>query len=485
MTTRKFNQNTLELGQWNVLCDVCGMKFKSGDIKKRWDGLRVCAEDWEPRHPMDFFRGRKDDQGVAYSRTDGSGADGSGATGTDIEGNPIPTSITILSTSIDQAFNGVLYSFTVLTDAPQGTGFSYTWSVSSGSMPSGLSLDTTTGIISGTPTALGEFTFTLTVVDDQNGSTDDQAYTTTVGAGVPTSFSLSTIPIYGDPTQPGGYPCGRAYFDDGTMVKMGGAFPNTINLAFLDEDTETWSDSVSKIPENSAGVRYLVSEYNNQLIVYFNGGAIYSYDKGTDTWTLRATGLYLSGPQLAESGNIMYVFGGNYNSTAINRYEVRTLNMDTWTLGTASTDCPKNISGAFAVTLNDGNILVGGGATPFNSGAAQSTCWIYNTTDGSWTATTDKPAGMVYPFTSGGNLLSDGRPIIWGGQNNGTGIRDTEAFIYDPSDETWETIDILPVNFGVGSPLSVGGYTIYPLASGNYLVQNVYSLGFSYLSSSV
>lgn len=70
MPTRRHNQNTLVLGQWNVLCDVCGFKFKSGDVQKRWDGLYVCKDDYEVRHPSDFFKGTKDDQRVPFNRPD-------------------------------------------------------------------------------------------------------------------------------------------------------------------------------------------------------------------------------------------------------------------------------------------------------------------------------------------------------------------------------------------------------------------------------
>ena len=55
-------------GQWNAICDVCGQKYKSGDMKKRWDGLMVCPHDWEPRHPQDFLRAVPDRQAVPWSR---------------------------------------------------------------------------------------------------------------------------------------------------------------------------------------------------------------------------------------------------------------------------------------------------------------------------------------------------------------------------------------------------------------------------------
>lgn len=55
-------------GQWNVLCDVCGFRFKSGKIKKRWDGLLVCKDDWETDHPQKYIRVREDGQSVPYIR---------------------------------------------------------------------------------------------------------------------------------------------------------------------------------------------------------------------------------------------------------------------------------------------------------------------------------------------------------------------------------------------------------------------------------
>lgn len=59
-------------GSWNALCDECGQKFKSFDLKKRWDGLFVCSRDWEPRQPQDFVRGIADPQAVPWSRPPGS-----------------------------------------------------------------------------------------------------------------------------------------------------------------------------------------------------------------------------------------------------------------------------------------------------------------------------------------------------------------------------------------------------------------------------
>lgn len=55
-------------GQWWIHCDVCGFKFKSDQIKKRWDGLMVCENDFEHDHPQKFLRVREDKQSVPFVR---------------------------------------------------------------------------------------------------------------------------------------------------------------------------------------------------------------------------------------------------------------------------------------------------------------------------------------------------------------------------------------------------------------------------------
>jgi hypothetical protein len=53
--------------EWNVICHQCGFKKKSSEITKQWDGLLVCRECVDPRHPQDFVRGRRDRQTVPFS----------------------------------------------------------------------------------------------------------------------------------------------------------------------------------------------------------------------------------------------------------------------------------------------------------------------------------------------------------------------------------------------------------------------------------
>lgn len=61
-------QNYLKLGDWNAICDVCGLKFKAGELKKDWRGLMVCTSDFELRHPQDFLRVKGDKPAVPWAR---------------------------------------------------------------------------------------------------------------------------------------------------------------------------------------------------------------------------------------------------------------------------------------------------------------------------------------------------------------------------------------------------------------------------------
>ena len=54
--------------EYNVICDVCGWKLKSSEVQQRWDGIRVCAKDWEPRHPLDFYTTKNDVHLLPFTR---------------------------------------------------------------------------------------------------------------------------------------------------------------------------------------------------------------------------------------------------------------------------------------------------------------------------------------------------------------------------------------------------------------------------------
>ena len=61
----------LDLGNHNVICDVCGFKFKASELKLRYDGMLVCEDDWEARHPLDYVRAPREDVAITNVRPEG------------------------------------------------------------------------------------------------------------------------------------------------------------------------------------------------------------------------------------------------------------------------------------------------------------------------------------------------------------------------------------------------------------------------------
>ncbi len=103
---------------------------------------------------------------------------------------------------------GSAYSDTLT--ASGGTG-PYAWSVSGGSLPAGLSLDPSTGALSGTPTAAGTSSFTVKVTDANNQSATEA-----------TSLAIVSGPALSFPAPPSGQ-IGSAYSD--TLTVSGGTSP--------------------------------------------------------------------------------------------------------------------------------------------------------------------------------------------------------------------------------------------------------------------
>jgi hypothetical protein len=138
-----------------------------------------------------------------------------------------PTLPTTLASAI--ATYGAAYSQTITaTETTGGAGGPYTYAVTTGTLPPGLSL-TSAGVLSGTPTAAGVYHFTVQATD-RGGFTGSQLYgigvyrdttTTTLTSsanpdvlGQSVTFTATVAPV-----SPGsGTPTGTVQFKDGTTV---------------------------------------------------------------------------------------------------------------------------------------------------------------------------------------------------------------------------------------------------------------------------
>jgi hypothetical protein len=126
-----------------------------------------------------------------------------------------PFTITIFQVTPDTLPSGIVGTAYIQTTLGASGGRSpYTWTIASGSLPGGLTL-TSSGVISGTPTAAGAFSFTVRL-SDSAGAVADKPFTITVFQVTPD-------------TLPGGI-VGAAYTQT-TLTASGGRSPYTWTIA--------------------------------------------------------------------------------------------------------------------------------------------------------------------------------------------------------------------------------------------------------------
>ena len=84
--------------------------------------------------------------------------------------------ITITTTSLP---NG--YIFSAYNETLTATGYTgIRWSISAGNLPDGLTLNSVSGVISGTPTATGTFNFTVKATEAMGGGSDSKSLSITI-----------------------------------------------------------------------------------------------------------------------------------------------------------------------------------------------------------------------------------------------------------------------------------------------------------------
>lgn len=311
--------------------------------------------------------------------------DSLGATATaNLSIDVLATPLTISTTpNMPDATVGVSYSESITGSG--GTGAGYTWSVTGGEFPQGLTLGATgtpTTTISGTPTVFGRFDFTVQVEDSGSNiatlAMQIIVVVTATSDSWPTSFSLA--PDRGD--------C--AVFTGSRILQFGGEFS---------------ASNGGEVMTPGAGTVTAMTTTN----------APSARVECTGVWT----------------GSEMIVWGGRDGSTYFNtggRYNPDT---DTWTT-VSTTGAPSARTLHSAVWTGTEMIIFGGHDStfaPFRDGAA------YDPAADTWRTLAAFPTGLVGRDRHAA-VWTGSEMIIWGGlDNNGDGV--FNGAVYDPVGNSW------------------------------------------------
>ena len=307
-----------------------------------------------------------------------------------------------------------------------GTVVSYSISPS---LPSGLTLNTTTGVISGTPTIASyasNYTVTATNIA---GST-----TRSVSINVSGWAAMSTT------NAPTGRTMHTAVWTGSEMIVWGGYTSSRTNTgAKYNPSTDTWT---STSLTNAPSARYLHTALwtGSKMIIWggygngrLNDGGI--YDPTANTWTSIST---INAPSARSThtavwtGSKMIVWGGCNNSGSyVNDGGIYDPSNDTWT--TVSITSAPSARNMHTAIWTGSKMIVWGGYNGSNNGNNDG--GIYDPSNDTWsaTSTTNAPSGRAEHKT----VWTGSKMIVWGGVTSTSGTFLNTGSIYDPSNNTW------------------------------------------------
>ena len=105
--------------------------------------------------------------------------------------SPTVAPVALTTTALGGAQVNVPYASAL--SATGGSG-SYVWTISQGALPPGLTLGRTSGVISGTPTSIGSFTFSVSVADAANAASAATGAFTIAVSGAPLQITTLLAP---------------------------------------------------------------------------------------------------------------------------------------------------------------------------------------------------------------------------------------------------------------------------------------------------
>ena len=296
-------------------------------------------------------------------------------TGTDASGAPGPFSgsqaytvtiaaptLTLSSATLTGGTRGSLYSASI-TAATGGTA-PYAYAVTAGAVPSGLTLNAASGAISGTPSAIGIFNFSITATDSSTGTgpyTATQSYAISVidvppvasgssltvaynaagtnvplslAGGAPTSLAIATTPAHG------------------TAIVTGATISYQPSAGYAGSDSFTYTATNSGGTSVSATVTITVSD---PLITIAAGGSLnatvgtsysqtFNFSGGATPW---------SGYQVTGLPAGLSITGSTADSVTVSGTPVRagSFNLNVSATDSSTGNGPFTVGQSFALTV--------------------------------------------------------------------------------------------------------------------------------------
>jgi hypothetical protein len=212
-----------------------------------------------------------------------------------LESEPAPPSIT--TTSLPAGTVGSPYQATLAMAGGVGP---YLWSVTSGSLPPGLALPAFPGVISGTPTQAGTFSFAVQV-SGEGAPSVSQVLSITVNAPTTTTVSSAAVAGAGQPVTytatispaPGGGTVG--FTDNGTPIPGCTAVPVSGSTATCQATPTAGANNIAATFTGSSGLAGSTSATTTQVATPASCTSL----AGCDLSGLNLTGAQLAGADLS------------------------------------------------------------------------------------------------------------------------------------------------------------------------------------------
>jgi len=327
-----------------------------------------------------------------------------------------PPTISLPATPLADGTLGAAYS-AAITPASGGTA-PYSYAVTAGALPGGVTLNAATGALTGTPSALGTFNFSITATDSSTGTgpyTATQAYAITVVDVPPVANPVSiTVPYGAGPTNvplniTGGTPTSVA----GSAATNGTATVTGITVTYQPNAGYAGPDSFTYFATNSGGASApaLVTVTVSDPIITITAAGGFAATVAapyTQTFTFNGGAQPWSGYQVTNLPAGLSITGTTANTVTVSGTPTQagSFNLNVSATDSSTGNGPYTVGQAFTLTVAGPGLSLAPAGTTFAApyGAAYSQAFTASGGVGPYTyaATGTLPPGVTFA----GNTLS-------------------------------------------------------------------------------